>query len=34
MSFWYYVLHVKKVFGSVEDKFPVPGHTHLVCEKD
>jgi hypothetical protein len=29
MSFWYYTLHVKKVFNSV-DQFPVPGHTYLV----
>jgi hypothetical protein len=34
MSFWYYIVHIKKVFESVEHKLTVPGHTYLVCDRD
>ena len=34
MSFWYYIVHIKKAFESVEHKFPVPSHTYLVCDRD
>jgi len=34
MSFWYYIVHVKKGFESVEHKFPKPSHTYLMCDRD
>jgi hypothetical protein len=34
MCFWYYILRVTKVFESTEHKFPAPGHTYLVCDRD
>jgi hypothetical protein len=27
-------MHVKKVFDSVDLKFPIPEHTYLLCDKD
>ncbi|GFN79535.1 hypothetical protein PoB_000604100 [Plakobranchus ocellatus] len=34
ISFWYYLVHVKQIFKSIENKFAIPGHTFLLCERD
>ncbi|GFO13933.1 hypothetical protein PoB_004043800 [Plakobranchus ocellatus] len=34
ISFWYYLVHVKQMFKSIEHKFPIPGHTFLPCDRD
>ncbi|GFN78582.1 hypothetical protein PoB_000508800 [Plakobranchus ocellatus] len=34
IGFWYYLVHVKQIFKSIEHKFPIPGHTFLPCERD
>ena len=32
VSFWYYIVHVKQVFMTVE--LPFPGHTFLPCGRE
>lgn len=34
ISFWYYLVHIRNKFETVEHKFPIPGHTFLPCDRD
>lgn len=32
--FWYYIVHVKKLFHVIGRTFPIPGHTCFPCNRD
>lgn len=34
ITFWYYIVHVRKLFNVIEHKFPIHGHTFLLCDRD
>ena len=34
VSIWYYIVHVKQLFMTVEHICPLPGHPFSPCDKD
>ena len=34
VSFWYYIVHMKQLFMTVEHTFPLLGHTFLPCDRE